>query len=281
MNSWILTCPNCQQPLSTEDNKRWQCAHGHSFDRAKQGYLNLLAVQHKRSRQPGDSAEMVAARQRLLDSGLYRPIAEQLNAALQHRSDIQQLADIGCGEGYYTAGMAAHLSSAQLYGIDISKDAVRAAAKRSQQVCWLVASGAKLPLETGQLDVITCLFTRLMPEQFAQALKQNGEVITLSTGEQHLLELRQRLYKDVCPSGFDPQRLMASYFDVLEHVPIRYTTCVPQARLQDLIMMTPHYWRTTDEARQAVIDGGDLEVQIDVNLHRFRRLAQSEPTHEA
>lgn len=205
MSPWILACPNCGQALHSDDQQQWSCSNRHSFDRARQGYLHLLPVQHKRSKQPGDGADMVQARQRLLDSGLYQPIAEHLTQQLQG-SAAQQLADIGCGEGYYTAAMAEQMPHTQVYGIDISKDAVKAAARRRRDVAWLVASGAQLPLLAGQLDLITCLFTRLMPAQFAQALHADGEVITLSTGEQHLLELRQRLYQQVRASGLIHKR---------------------------------------------------------------------------
>ncbi len=273
MSNWILACPHCGQALHSDDQQHWSCASGHSFDRARQGYLHLLPVQHKRSKQPGDSSDMVQARRRLLDSGLYQPIAEQLAQQLQkpQSGDIHQLADIGCGEGYYTQAMAEQLPQAQVYGIDISKDAVKAAARRHPNIAWLVASGAHLPLLPGQLDMITCLFTRLMPAQFAQALKADGEVIILSTGEQHLLELRQRLYEQVRASGFDPQSHMAEHFDLHSKQRIHYQTTVPQALIGDLIMMTPHYWRCSAEARDALCQAGDLDVSIDVWLHRFRR----------
>lgn len=277
MNDWILACPHCGQALTSSDHKRWQCSAGHSFDRARQGYLNLLAVQHKRSRQPGDSADMVKARSRVLDSGLYQPISDALEQKLGQATDVKQLADIGCGEGYYTARLAQALkATTRVYGVDISKDAVKAAAKRSQQICWLVASGAQLPLLPGQLDAITCLFTRLMPQQFANALKPEGEVFILSTGDQHLLQLRQALYPQVKASGFDPERTMTPQFELLQQQQIQYQVEVPQALLHDLIMMTPHYWRTSSEARDALVAQGGLTVDIDVRLHHFRRRCQTE-----
>ena len=52
------SCPLCHAPLSRSDN-HYSCPQRHQFDLAKEGYVNLLPVQFKRSRDPGDSAEMM------------------------------------------------------------------------------------------------------------------------------------------------------------------------------------------------------------------------------
>ena len=103
-----LICPIEGEPLDV-DAKRLFCKNGHSFDIARQGYVNLLPVQHKRSKQPGDSKEMVVARARFLNSGVYTPLAEELAEIYlylledMNKLDDQQLClmDAGCGEGYY------------------------------------------------------------------------------------------------------------------------------------------------------------------------------------
>ena len=100
-----ITCPLCQQPL-TKEQRRWHCDNNHSFDIAKQGYTNLLPVQNKKSRSPGDDAEMVASRQRYLAKELYGPVATSLNGLVSDYVKAQALnqvtvIDAGCGEGYY------------------------------------------------------------------------------------------------------------------------------------------------------------------------------------
>src|SRR5690554_7386318 len=98
-----LACPLDGDPLYRSDGT-WRCAAGHSFDIARQGYVNLLPVQQKRSRNPGDSKEMVAARTQFLNTGIYEPIAQKVTELV--RPLLQQdrplrLLDAGCGEGYY------------------------------------------------------------------------------------------------------------------------------------------------------------------------------------
>ncbi|MHB8820900.1 MAG: putative RNA methyltransferase, partial [Pseudomonadaceae bacterium] len=119
----MLICPICQAPLSAVDNGV-ACPATHRFDRARQGYLNLLPVQHKNSRDPGDNQAMVEARRRFLDGGHYAPLARRLAELAAERAPRRWL-DIGCGEGYYTAQLAAALPRAEGYALDISREAIK------------------------------------------------------------------------------------------------------------------------------------------------------------
>lgn len=111
----MLACPLCQAPLARLDNGV-ACPAGHRFDRARQGYLNLLPVQHKNSRDPGDNQAMVEARRDFLDAGHYAPVARRL-AELAAERQPQAWLDIGCGEGYYTAQIAQALPAADGYAL--------------------------------------------------------------------------------------------------------------------------------------------------------------------
>ncbi len=99
-------CPLCGQTLATGASP-WRCPNGHCFDVARQGYVNLLPVQQKRARHPGDTPAQVAARKRFLDAGFYAPIRDTALALLQpHLPPRPSLLDAGCGEGYYSAALA-------------------------------------------------------------------------------------------------------------------------------------------------------------------------------
>ena len=110
------SCPLCHAPLSRSDN-HYSCPQRHQFDLAKEGYVNLLPVQFKRSRDPGDSAEMMQARRAFLDAGHYRPLRDAIAERLRHYAPTDLL-DIGCGEGYYTHAFAAIASRS--WGLDLS-----------------------------------------------------------------------------------------------------------------------------------------------------------------
>src|SRR5690606_16504733 len=125
----FLACPLDGAPLQRE-GASWRCPSGHTFDVAAQGYTHLLPVQHKRSLDPGDSKEMVAARRRFLESGAYAPIAAAVNRAVLADAlcDARlHCLDAGCGEGYYLRSLAAAAGDHPLVllGLDISKWAVQ------------------------------------------------------------------------------------------------------------------------------------------------------------
>jgi len=295
MTTSILLCPVCKESLqANESNKSLSCENNHSFDRARQGYLNLLLAHKKKSKNPGDSQEMVIARQAFLNSDFYRPISDSLNqivveAALKLSKETLaqplQVLDIGCGEGYYSQRMHNSLSDHQiehkLHGLDISKDAVIAAAKRAKaestltskpvQSEWLVASAIDIPLQAHSIDIATCLFTRLMPESYHKVIKQDGYFICVNTGEKHLIELREKLYDKITKVEFDPIKNMGEDFELIDQQQVSYqNTLSSQQQIQDLLLMTPHNWRTKAENKESLSSLEELTVTIDAQIHVFK-----------
>ena len=101
-------CPLCGDPLSQRD-RALSCPSRHSFDIAREGYVNLLPANRKRSRDPGDNREMIEARRRVHAADVYRPLAERLASLVSETAggDARVL-DLGCGEGYYAAVLLQH-----------------------------------------------------------------------------------------------------------------------------------------------------------------------------
>ena len=275
-----LNCPLDGTPLRRSDAS-WRCSVGHCFDVAAQGYTNLLPVQNKRSRDPGDSKEMVAARRRFLESGAYQPIAAAVSQAVLADLPSGSLAclDAGCGEGYYLRQLAdaAERSSEQqtlaLLGLDISKWAVISAAKRDKRSNWIVGSNANLPVPTAALDRVLCMFGFPVYAEFARVLKTGGLLLQVDAGPDHLRELRETIYPTLkaerttptaIPDGFTP--------DTTES--IRYSLdLVGQAQIADLLAMTPHLYRATAEGRAKAAALTALTVTVDVRLNCLRRKA--------
>ena len=275
-----LNCPLDGTPLRRSDAS-WRCSVGHCFDAAAQGYTNLLPVQNKRSRDPGDSKEMVAARRRFLESGAYQPIAAAVSQAVLADLLPGSLAclDAGCGEGYYLRQLAdaAERSSEQqtlaLLGLDISKWAVISAAKRDKRSNWIVGSNANLPVPTAALDRVLCMFGFPVYAEFARVLKTGGLLLQVDAGPDHLRELRETIYPTLkaerttptaIPDGFTP--------DTTES--IRYSLdLVGQAQIADLLAMTPHLYRATAEGRAKAAALTALTVTVDVRLNCLRRKA--------
>ncbi|AIZ33827.1 MULTISPECIES: putative RNA methyltransferase [Pseudomonas] len=268
----MLACPLCQAPLAQLDNGV-ACAAGHRFDRARQGYLNLLPVQHKNSRDPGDNQAMVQARRDFLDAGHYAPVAARLAQLAAERTPGAWL-DIGCGEGYYTARIAEALPAADGYALDISREAVKRACRRAPQLTWMVASMARVPMADASCDFIASVFSPLDWREAKRLLAPGGGLMRVGPTNGHLMELRRLLYDEVRPYADDkhlalvPAGMQHAHGEVLE-----FTLTLPEAQARaDLLAMTPHGWRASAEKRTRVIEQpAPLEVTVSMRYDYFVR----------
>ncbi|OZA27556.1 MAG: rRNA (guanine-N1)-methyltransferase [Hydrogenophilales bacterium 17-64-11] len=272
----MLACPLDGTPLHCTGSA-WTCASGHSFDIASQGYTNLLPVQHKRSRDPGDSKEMVAARRRFLAAGFYRPIAAAVGraalAGLPADATISCL-DAGCGEGYYLRQLAAAAGDEHtlaLLGLDISKWAVLAAAKQDRRPNWVVGSNAKLPVLPGTLDRVLCLFGFPVYPEFARVLKPGGLLLQVDSGPDHLRELREIIYPSLKPERPAETQTPAGFRRLPTQTlgfPIELTHA---GQIADLLAMTPHLHRASAEGRAKAAALTALSLSVEVRLSCFER----------
>ncbi|TBV16716.1 putative RNA methyltransferase [Stutzerimonas kirkiae] len=266
----MLTCPICQGALQSVDNGV-ACPADHRFDRARQGYLNLLPVQHKNSRAPGDNQAMVEARRRFLDARHYAPLAARLAQLAAERQPRRWL-DIGCGEGYYSTRIAQALPAAEGYALDISREAVKRACKRAPQVEWLVASMARIPLADTSCDLLASVFSPLDWQEARRLLPPGGGLLRMGPTREHLLELRQRLYDEV--RDYDDEKhlsLIPQGMHLAHSETLSYELRLDDAQARaDLLAMTPHGWRASAERRAAVIDS-PLSVRVAIRYDWIQR----------
>ena len=265
-----LLCPICGCPLKAVDHAQ-KCENRHSFDVARQGYVNLLPVQQKRSLQPGDTKEQVISRRAFLDGGFYAPIRDALCKLAADHGCTGPVLDIGCGEGYYSAHLARTLG-AELVGLDISKEAVRYAAGRYKDALWLCASAARLPVADQSVGLITSLFALTMPEECLRVLRPDGAFIQVLAAEDHLLNLKSIIYpqlnhkeKDSAPS--------ISGFQLAESRPVRFTFTAEGEQVQNLLSMTPHVYRIGKEGADRLRQTQTLTDTASCILNLYRPAA--------
>ncbi len=268
-----LACPLDGAPLHREGSA-WRCASGHNFDIASQGHTHLLPVQHKRSLDPGDSKEMVAARRRFLNAGHYQPIAEAVARAVLADLPAQAAClDAGCGEGYYLRQLAAAASERSqmlaILGLDISKWAVLAAAKQDPRPNWVVGTNARLPVLDGTLDRVLCLFGFPVYAEFARVLKPGGRLIQVDAGPDHLRELREIIYPTLKPQRPADNSAPAG-FSARPGETVRFTLALDsQEQIADLLAMTPHLYRASAEGRAKAAALTQLSMTVDVRIASF------------
>ncbi|MBU2955755.1 putative RNA methyltransferase [Marinobacter sp. F3R08] len=270
-----LACPLDGCPLTPSDNT-WRCENGHSFDVARQGYIHLLPVQKKRSLDPGDSKEMVAARQRFLGAGFYEKIADAVSeqALRSLPGDARgSVLDAGSGEGYYLRHLTGSAGDRNLatIGVDISKWAVLAAAKKDKQTRWVVGSNANLPVMPESLDLVLCLFGFPVYSEFSRVLKSGGQVLQVDAGADHLRELRQIIYPELKPAG-DNGASVPEGFRQLSSTVLRFPMTLPDRNsIADLLAMTPHLYRATSEGLAKAAELESLDLTVDLVFKRLEK----------
>lgn len=264
-----LECPVCGEKLILRD-KRYSCANNHSFDMARQGYVNLLVVQNKHSLNPGDTREQVLSRREFLEAGFYAPIVNTLIHTAKELGIQGQILDVGCGEGYYSARLADALES-PLLGLDISKEAVRCAAAKYKGKQWLCATAAHIPVADESVCLLTSLFAITLPGEFARVLRKDGWYFQVLAAQDHLLGLKSIIYdqlnfkeKDTVPA--------LSGFELVKTVPIRFSFAVEGEQIRNLFSMTPHVFRVGKEGVRRLEQTETLTDTASCVLNVYRRL---------
>jgi len=186
----MLLCAvrGCHLPL-TREQRRYVCPRGHSFDIARSGYVNLLQPQERRSANPGDTAEAVAARRRLHDSGVTAPLLEAVRELLNPQPHDAVL-DAGCGDGFYLGALAKAVGFAGS-GVDISVPAIEAAAKRYPECEWIVANADRfIPYADSSFSAVFSITARMNASEFRRILRSDGRLLVAIPAPDDLLELR-------------------------------------------------------------------------------------------
>lgn len=269
-NNFKLICPVCSSPLS-EKGKSFVCPKNHSFDIARQGYVNLLPVQNKHSLNPGDTKEMLIARRNFLDGNKYLPICKSVIDAIKKYSVVPSpvLVDIGCGEGYYTSAFE-HECNARCIGIDISKDGVKMACSRSKNSAWLVATASQLPIADNSVDVVTAMFSLLLQDEYARILKKGGCVVEVTVGTNHLIELKKIIYDELFEQHKHPSDC-GDKFDELMRREYNRKISLDNSELKNLLLMTPHFWRIHRERREKLEALEHLDLTVDYWVRVLRK----------
>ncbi len=278
MKTNIYICPVCGGKL-TDEARRAVCPAGHVFDRAKEGYINLLL--RESGGVHGDNRQMLLSRKRFLESGYYDRLCEGICAAVTaHMPRGGVLLDEGAGEGFYTARMEQALSAAGcdafVFGFDISKDAVKLAAKRSPRLHMAVAGMYHMPVADASVDVAVNLFAPLAAEETHRVLRTGGVFILAVPEREHLFSLKEVLYDT--PYKNKVQDSTLDGFSLLSTEQICYDTTVQgRQALEDLLRMTPYGYRTPMAGYRRLAAYESLTVTVHVRIFIYKKEEKTTP----
>jgi 23S rRNA (guanine745-N1)-methyltransferase len=263
----MYLCPLCQSPLSLQQSQ-YQCANRHSFDVAREGYVNLLPVQQKNSKQPGDNKEMMQARRQFLTAGWYAPLAKAVSDTLATLAPDTVL-DLGCGEGYYTGRLKQVLPAAQVFGVDISKSAIKFAAKAVPEVRFSVASAYQLPFLANSFAAIVRIYAPSKLSELQRLIQHDGHLLTVTPGPEHLLQIKQAIYQQVRLHSDATEQLEGFVHLKRQRLQFSLNFDKPDALLA-LVQMVPLAWKFTDEQKQQFADSLPA-ISIDFLLDVYQR----------
>ncbi len=263
-----IICPVCSECLK-ETEKSYICPKGHCFDKAKEGYVNLLTGKHKSGSEIGDNRDMAQNRREFLTKGYFDALVRGITNYIKELSLPHiAIADICCGEGYYGHRIKEEIDCDML-GFDISKEMVRLASKRKNGITYLVANLSKIPLRDGSIDIAMHLFAPFHEKEFSRITKQGGYIISVVAGENHLIELKSILYDK--PYKNDEKPPKTEHLNLIEK---RKITARVHLETNDDIMalfkMTPYYYHTKDEDKKKLsdIDGMDITTEFVMLIYR-------------
>jgi 23S rRNA (guanine745-N1)-methyltransferase len=264
----LLMCPVCREQLRLNEGT-WRCDNQHSYDVAKQGYVNLHVVQHKHSKNPGDTPESVQARRAFLSAGHYAPLQQAVVQKIRELR-IENLLDIGCGEGYYTDAMQQEVL--QCIGVDIAKNAIQVAAKLNKEITWVVGTGATLPVLDESIDLCASLFSPIPKQEILRVLKPKSYLMVVTPAPQHLYAMREALFEEVKPH--EPQKFVEQLqdaFDLVSEQIVEAPMNLPQADLKNLIAMTPYAYKAKPERRLALEQQEQFELMAQYQIYLFQK----------
>jgi len=272
MTAAHYTCPLCNSPL-VNHQKVFRCENNHSFDCAKENYLNLLPVQFKQSKNPGDNKAMVNARRAFLQQGYYQPLADRLvtlyqEKALTNTSRANILLDAGCGEGFYTHQH--QCAENTVYGVDIAKEAIKKAGKKYQQCHFSVATLSKLPFPDNLFTWIFSVYAPILEQEFTRVLSTGGFLLTVTPAKQHLMQLKQHIYQ--AAKEHDEDKLPIEHLSLVHQENISYEMVLKTGQdTLNLLAMTPFAFKASAQVKDTLAKMTKFTCQADFLIRLYQK----------
>ena len=253
-----IICPVCGKDL-TETDISFICENNHCFDKAKEGYVNLLTSSHKPGGTIGDNKDMARNRHQFLSKGYFDALTEGIISFIKEKDiPCPTVVDICCGEGYYGDRIVENINC-NMFGFDLSKDMVRLAAKRKNGITYFVGNLARIPIKSSSVDIAMHLFAPFHENEFSRIIKDSGYILSVVAGENHLFELKELLYDT--PYKNDEQPPETTKLTLKEKR--KFSAKVHLSSKDDimaLFKMTPYYYHTKDEDKAKIENLKELDI---------------------
>ncbi len=267
----FFICPVCNSVLFEQESK-YSCENNHCFDKAKQGYINLLMSQQSSLKRHGDDKLMVKSRRDFLEDGYYSELCDEICSSIkQIKKSDSVLFDIGCGEGYYTTRIKSKCDLHNVYGIDISKNALQYAAKLDKSIKYAVASAFQLPFASKSADILLNIFAPCAYDEFNRVLDDEGFLIKVVPLSEHLWELKKAIYKE--PYKNKPEIKNDELFALTYSKELKYNITLNSSEtIYNLFTMTPYYYKTSKEDAEKLLKLETLTTTVHFAIEIYKKV---------
>ncbi|MEV6620798.1 putative RNA methyltransferase [Amycolatopsis sp. NPDC051106] len=265
-----LRCSVCGTPLEAVD-RTLRCENSHSFDLARQGYVNLLHARIPAG--TADTAPMVAARADFLASESYRPLADELARVCAEADGL--VIDAGAGTGYYLAHVLEAAPAAWGLALDVSAVALRRAARAHPRLGAAVWNlWEPWPVGDEVASAVLNVFAPRNGPEFHRVLRPGGLLTVASPDPDHLRELG-----DLVLSVDDrkEERLdgtLGEYFARTGRTEVRRTAQLTPRQIRQAVEMGPTAFHLDRGDRRARLDAlaEPQAVTVSFTVSTYRRL---------
>lgn len=282
IDNGTFICPLCHKQLFM-NGLQLGCCNNHNYDISKKGYVNLLLVNQKNVKEPGDNKAMVFSRRVFLNKGYYLKLSTRLNEIIKEiifsykpNRNINIL-DAGCGEGYYLYNLKnsvaelKHNMKINYFGIDISKSAINYASSGDKEMNLAVASIHNLPIESNSIDVLIRNFAPEDEDEFLRIVKPQGKIVIITPGKEHLYGLKEIIYDN--PIRYEEKvEKLKNYNSISSEKLIYRIKIEEQSYILSLLKMTPYYWNIGEAGRKKLDSCFKLETDLDFNISVYEKI---------
>ena len=276
----MLKCPVCQLKLHKFDNY-YRCDKNHNFDISSKGYANMLLANQRHSINPGDSKEMILSRVRFLELDYYAFLRKTILDTIIKYGDINDdftFCDLACGEGYYTNYLHYNLKQkANIFtvGVDISKYAIiegckKVKADKLNDIEYVIGNLMNLPFKNESFSFMLNCFALMDVKEFNRVLKENGFFIRVLPDSDHLLGIKEVLYKNVILNVMKEKDIEG--FTLIDEIHIKDDIELKtKQEIYDLFTMTPYYYKTSKESIEKLLKLDSLKTRVSFVLLVYQK----------
>lgn len=274
----LFQCPICKNDMEVVELKSLKCTKNHSFDFARQGYINLLTTPAKTKY----DKQLFESRRFLMEEhGFFEPVTTKISELIKIYLKHTKLAilDTGSGDGTHLAKIRKILLDGGIHvngvGIDIAKEGITVAAKYHSDLIWCVADLANSPFRNESFDVILNILSPSNYQEFKRILNDYGLLIKVIPRSNYLKELRTFFYKDSEKQTYTNEDIIQLFKERTEFIrqeTVHYKTELNREALTALVEMTPLTWDVDKNQIDKFLQKESAGITVDVDILIGRKI---------